>query len=47
MAFCPTIGKYREFIVEKHEKHSFIFVICIFIHNFMDVKKRRGYAVNI
>lgn len=44
MAFCPTIGKYREFIVEKH---SFIFVICIFIHNFMDVKKRHGYAVNI
>lgn len=44
MAFCPTIGKYREFIVEKH---PIIFVICIFIHNFMDVKKRRGYAVNI
>lgn len=35
MAFCPTIGKYREFVAEKH---PFIFVICIFIHNFMDVK---------
>lgn len=44
MTFCLTIGKFGEFIAEKH---SIIFVICIFIHNFMDVKKRRGYAVNI